>query len=57
MELITTSLRGNGDNIFDFLLQCDLLYSRYYNTYGKKIVSKYRSRAEQRFGPQYFSEK
>ena len=57
MEQRITSLRGNGDNIFDILLQCDLLYFRYYNTYGKKIVSKYRSRAEQRFGPQYFSEK
>jgi len=29
----------------------------YYNTYGKKIVSKYRSKAVQRLGPQYFSEK
>jgi len=28
----------------------------YYKTYGKKIVSKYRNGAIQRFGPEYFSE-
>ena len=57
MEQITTISRGNGDNILSLLFQYDCLFIRYYNTYGKKIVSKYRSKAVQRLGPQYFSEK
>lgn len=33
-----------------------LVQDRYYNLYGRKIVGRYRERAIQKFGSDYFSE-